>query len=150
MNPTKHVSIISDDSKFRILLVATLKNSGISCHEGQSFLQTLAHSQEMPEPCDAVLFPWRGHGRRLRPDNAGQAQRTYAAAVFSVSVGSGATLRARLRSAMKVSTISALPRISNKFSKFFRPKARCRATAGKRRNYGGSTDKNASKRRKKT
>jgi CheY-like chemotaxis protein len=112
MNPTKHVSIISDDSKFRILLVATLKNSGISCHEGQSLTELSLGSQEMPEACDAVLFPWHGeteedYGQIIA---AIKLNDTFASARFFGFSAEWRTLRARVRARMQgLDDLLALP-----------------------------------------
>lgn len=60
MNQTKHVGIASDDSKFRILITAALKNSGIICHEWQTLTELSLGSHEVFEQHDAVFFPWLG------------------------------------------------------------------------------------------
>jgi CheY-like chemotaxis protein len=112
MSPTKHVSIISDDSKFRILLVSALKNSGISCHEGQSLTELSLSSQEMPESCDAVLFPWRGdteedYGQIIAAIKLNDA---FASARFFGFSEEWRTLRARVRARMQgLDDLLALP-----------------------------------------
>jgi CheY-like chemotaxis protein len=112
MNPTKHVSIISDDSKFRIFLASALKTSGISCHEGQSLTELSLGSQEIPELCDAVLFPWRedaeeDYGQIITAIKLNDA---FASARFFGFSTEWRTLRARVRARMQgLDDLLALP-----------------------------------------